>query len=202
MGWAHLLRRLAELAHFVRSVRTHEARGRSGAVGTDGVGFEPTRQGCCPHALQACALVLSATRPKASGCAGGIESRRRGWDGLTCFAGSPSSRTSFARFEPTRLFRVAPQAEYRPTPLHTSQAEGVGFEPTRLSRVNALAGRRLKPLGHPSASCVVLLIGPPGLEPGIFWSRARRVANSTTGQRAYRSRVRHQGARGSDTGRR
>ncbi len=35
-----------------------------------------------------------------------------------------------------------------------SQAEGVGFEPTRLFRVNALAGRRLKPLGHPSAgSC-------------------------------------------------
>ena len=139
------------------------------------------------------------SKKNASGCAGGIENRQRGWDGLTCFAGSPSSLTSFARFEPTRLFRVAPQAEYRPTPLHTSQAEGVGFEPTRLFRVNALAGRRLKPLGHPSASCVVLLIGPPGLEPGIFWSRARRVANSTTGQRAYRSRVRHQGVRGSDT---
>ena len=34
-----------------------------GAEEADGVGFEPTRQGCCPHALQACALNHSATRP-------------------------------------------------------------------------------------------------------------------------------------------
>ena len=46
---------------------------------TDGVGFEPTRQGCCPHALQACALVRSATRPEASGRRPEV-GRRRGWD--------------------------------------------------------------------------------------------------------------------------
>jgi hypothetical protein len=34
-----------------------------GTSTADGVGFEPTRQGHCPHALQACALNRSATRP-------------------------------------------------------------------------------------------------------------------------------------------
>ena len=46
-------------------------------------------------------LLLSNFR----GCRGVL--RRRGWDGLTCFADSSSSRPLVARFEPTRLFRVA-----------------------------------------------------------------------------------------------
>ncbi len=137
---------LAELAPCGRSVRTHEGRHLRPASWetaiTDGVGFEPTRQGCCPHALQACALVRSATRPEASGVRPEVE-RRRGWDWL------PTVAELATRGRSVRTHETLSSRPHRP-----SEAEGVGFEPTRLFRVNALAGRRLKPLGHPSAgSC-------------------------------------------------
>ena len=92
-------------------------------LSTDGVGFEPTRQFCCPHALQACALNHSATHPKVAKKPGLLQ--RRGWDGH----GIPRHLSGAIK------------------------TEGVGFEPTRPFRVNALAGRRLKPLGHPSKLC-------------------------------------------------
>ncbi len=113
------------------------------------------------------------SKKNASGCAGGIAAG--GGGGID----SPASQIRRARS--LRSLGSNPRASFE-SPTPSFQAEGVGFEPTRLFRVNALAGRRLKPLGHPSAGAAVL-IGPPGLEPGIFWSRARRVANSTTGQR-------------------
>ncbi len=47
------------LSHALKKKR----RPLPGADQADGVGFEPTRQGCCPRALQARALNHSATRP-------------------------------------------------------------------------------------------------------------------------------------------
>ena len=108
-----------------------------GAGKADRVGFEPTRQFCCPHALQACALSHSATCPNAAK-KGSPFYQRRGWDGPR-FARSSRSASGLARLE--RIPRHLPGR---------SSTEGVGFEPTRPFRVNALAGRRLKPLGHPS----------------------------------------------------
>ena len=109
-----------------------------GAKKADRVGFEPTRQFCCPHALQACALNHSATCPKVMTLSSPqwCCQKRRGWDGPR-FARSSRSASGLTRLE--RIPRHLPG----PT-----QTEGVGFEPTRPFRVNALAGRRLKPLGH------------------------------------------------------
>ena len=108
--------------------RTHEAAHLQGCLQTDGVGFEPTRQGCCPHALQACALVHSATRPKkASGCwPGGL--RRGGGGGMgSPLRGSPSSLPAVARFEPTRLSRVTTSAGVPPHSLSSASGGGGGI---------------------------------------------------------------------------
>ncbi len=119
----------------------------------------------CPHALQACALNHSATRPaalslthaKTEGASGGDQNNLASLGGL-----------------------VRPQVSLGSNESHVSSicrisAEGVGFEPTRPFRVNALAGRRLKPLGHPSKLPGSALapgskprVAPPGLEPGLF----------------------------------
>ena len=69
---ALLLRTGWDGPRFARSSRHRPSGGASARTNptgppssstTDGVGFEPTRQGHCPHALQACALNHSATRP-------------------------------------------------------------------------------------------------------------------------------------------
>jgi hypothetical protein len=82
-----------------------------GTSTADGVGFEPTRQGCCPHALQACALNRSATRPNATN--------------PTSPSRVPSAEG--VGFEPTRVFRPNALAGRRLKPLgHPSKTNGPG----------------------------------------------------------------------------
>ncbi len=95
-----------------------------------------------------------------------------------------------------RRWAVCGNYRYRLPSTAAPEADGVGFEPTRRFRRphalqacafnrsatrpnnSALGSGRGSPRRHPTPHRSV---GPPGFEPGVSWSRAKRVANYTTG---------------------